>query len=72
MIPSVNQMKKKLGLGGFGIVWEGVWRKQKVAVKRMEISDDRKLFHEREENLLKFNHPNVVKMFHIESDSKFK
>lgn len=72
MVPSVYRIKNELGSGGFGSVWEGVWRRQKVAVKKMMIRDDRNLCHEREESLLKLNHPNVIKMFHIESDSDYR
>jgi hypothetical protein len=77
MIPSVNAMKKLLGKGGFTRgdhegVWEGVWRRQKVAVKKMKLNDGNNVSHEREENLLKLNHPNVNKMYHIESDSEYR
>jgi serine/threonine protein kinase len=72
MVPSVYRIKNELGSGGFGSVWEGVWRRQKVAVKKMIISDFTKLCREREESLLKLNHPNVVKMYHIESNLDYK
>ena len=63
--------EKKLGEGGFGVVFQDVWRGIPVAVKRIKLNDIES--NGREEDALdKLDHPNVVKLFHIESDSKHK
>jgi hypothetical protein len=62
---------KILGKGNYGIVYEGVWGGIKVAVKRIPI--DNTTNSEREESALKkFNHENVIKLFHVEEDLDFK
>ena len=63
--------KEILGQGAYGIVYEDIWKERKVAVKRIQ------LFHttsnEREEETLKtLEHPNVIKLFHVEKDKDFK
>ncbi len=61
---------KKLGEGGFGVVFQDVWCGIPVAVKRIKLTD---IDNGREEDALdKLDHPNVVKLFHVESDSKHK
>ncbi|XP_046638692.1 tyrosine-protein kinase Yes-like [Daphnia pulicaria] len=63
--------EKKLGEGGFGVVFQDVWRGIPVAVKRIKLGDIES--NGREEDALdKLDHPNVVKLFHVESDSVFK
>ncbi len=80
MIPSVTKTNKLLGRGGltgyhsndpFEGVWEGFWRRQKVAIKKMNLNYS-PVCNEREKNLLKLNHPNVIKMYHIETDSVYR
>jgi serine/threonine protein kinase len=62
---------KILGKGGFGIVFEGVWRGKPVAIKRIALSDITS--NEREEEALKkLDHPNVIKFTHVESDPMFR
>lgn len=62
---------KKLGEGGFGVVFQDVWRGIPVAVKRIKLDDIES--NGREEDALgKLDHPNVVKLFHVERDSKHK
>lgn len=58
-----------LGEGSYGSVFPGIYKGQKVAVKivRLIYTD------ENEEKTLKLlNHPNIVKLFHVESDFKDK
>jgi serine/threonine protein kinase len=62
---------KVLGKGAFGIVYEGVWDGNTVAVKRIPI--DHAANDEREEKALKIlNHINVNKLLHVEMDQDFK
>ncbi len=63
--------EKKLGEGGFGVVFQDVWRGIPVAVKRIKLGDIES--NGREEDALdKLDHPNVVKLFDVESDSVYK
>jgi serine/threonine-protein kinase/endoribonuclease IRE1 len=62
---------KILGQGGFGTVFEGVWRGKPVAIKRIQLSDISSNQRE-EEALQKLEHPNVIKLLHVESDSTFR
>ena len=62
---------KILGQGGYGTVFEGPWGNEKFAVKRIlleNIDNDNK----EEKALLKLDHPNVIKLYHVESDENFK
>jgi hypothetical protein len=54
---------------GFSNVFEGQWRGIPVAVKRVpnNLTNERK-----KSTLLKLNHRNVIKLFHIDSDEHFK
>ena len=62
---------KNLGKGTYGTVCEDVWRGQKVAIKRILLSDI--ISNERgEEALKKLDHLNVIKLLHVESDSTFR
>jgi serine/threonine protein kinase len=62
---------KLIGKGGFGTVFEGVWCGKPVAIKRIPLSDITS--NEREEKALKkLDHPNVIKLLHIESDPMFR
>jgi serine/threonine protein kinase len=63
--------EKILGKGGYGIVYEGTWRDIKVAVKRIQIENVENN-KGGEEALRKLDHPNVVKLYHVESDDDFK
>jgi hypothetical protein len=63
--------RKLMGTGGYGrygTVFEGQWRGIPVAVKRVENSAKKR----NESTLLNLNHPNVIKLFHIDSDEVFK
>jgi hypothetical protein len=56
--------KKVLGVGGFATVYEGVWGKTKVAVKRILVGHATTT--EQEEKALKMlHHRNVIKLFHV-------
>ena len=62
---------KILGKGKYGTVYEGVWGEKLVAIKRIPLSD--LASNEREEEALqKLDHPNVIKLLHVESDSAFR
>ena len=62
---------KILGKGAFGTVYEGVWSEELVAIKRIQLSDITS--NEREEEALKkLDHPNVIKLLHIENDPMFR
>ena len=62
---------KILGEGRYGTVFEGVWRGKPVAIKRIQLSDISSNQRE-EEALQKLEHPNVIKLLHVESDSTFR
>ncbi len=61
--------KKELGSGGYGTVYQGEWNNNQVAVKQIPLSKVESNKRE-EEALQMLNHPNVIKLFHTESDSK--
>jgi predicted Ser/Thr protein kinase len=63
----------KLGKGGYGVVFEGEWKNDKVAVKRIEKLPSAKGDEQEEEKALKkLEHPNVIKLLHVESDATFR
>jgi serine/threonine protein kinase len=60
-----------LGWGGYGTVFKGKWNNNRVAVKRIDLF--KTASYDREEAALKtFGHPNVIKLFHVESDDQFR
>ena len=63
---------KILGEGRYGIVFEGVWCKKPVAIKRIQLLHISSNQREEEEALQKLDHPNVIKLLHVESDSTFR
>ncbi|XP_046439564.1 serine/threonine-protein kinase GE16371-like isoform X2 [Daphnia pulex] len=73
--PNLKEIKvdvdKILGVGGYGKVFHGIWNNTPVAVKRIPLSKIES--NQREEEALQMlNHPNVIKLFHTESDDLFK
>jgi serine/threonine protein kinase len=63
-------IKKKLGRGGFGFVFKGKYNGQEAAVKRILLDD---VSNSREETALqKFDHENVVKLYHHRDDENFR
>ena len=62
---------KILGEGRYGIVFEGVWCDKPVAIKRIQLlhisSNQRE-----EEALQRLDHPNVIKLLHVENDPMFR
>jgi predicted Ser/Thr protein kinase len=61
---------KLIGQGCYGIVFEGTWKGKKVAVKRIQIENVENNLGE--EAMQKIDHPNVVKLYHVESTSDFR
>ena len=69
------ERQKVLGKGNFGVVFEGDWNGQRVAVKRINLMDleTRRNGEESPEEVLKnLDHLNVIKLFHVDSDMDFK
>jgi serine/threonine protein kinase len=56
--------------GTYGTVFEGEWNSKTVAVKRIEKPKYEN--NKEEEALQKLDHPNVVRLYHVESDSNFR
>jgi serine/threonine-protein kinase/endoribonuclease IRE1 len=66
-----------LGKGNAGFVFRGSFGQDQnpVAVKRVQLASMRKdeEFQKREEaTLASLNHPNVIKLLHVEEDSTFR
>ena len=67
--------QKVLGKGSFGVVFDGDWNGQRVAVKRISLTDQeisKNGEKSPEEVLENLDHPNVVKLLHVHSDEDFK
>jgi serine/threonine protein kinase len=58
-----------LGEGGFGSVFLGQFDDRQVAVKRVDLFN---VSENEEKSLQMLDHPNVIKLFHSESDENFK
>ncbi|KAK4014950.1 hypothetical protein OUZ56_027462 [Daphnia magna] len=58
-----------LGQGGFAAVFKGKFGGREVAVKRVELL---KVDKREEDAMLKLEHPNIVKLLHVEKDNDFK
>ncbi|KAK4014944.1 hypothetical protein OUZ56_027456 [Daphnia magna] len=58
-----------LGQGGFAAVFKGKFGGREVAVKRVELF---KVDKREEDAMLKLEHPNIVKLLHVEKDNDFK
>jgi hypothetical protein len=59
-----------LGTGGYGTVFKGKWNNKIVAVKRIELVKCENNIEE--EALQKLDHPNVVKLYRVESNLDHK
>jgi serine/threonine protein kinase len=59
----------RLGRGGFGSVFPGTFQGRKVAIKRVELVN---ATDNEEEALKQLDHPNIVKLFHVECTDDFK
>ena len=63
--------KVSLGQGRFGSVFPGKYKGRQVAVKRVALNQVGDTDNE-EKALQQLNHPNVIKLFHSESNDEFK
>jgi serine/threonine protein kinase len=66
----IKYEKVPLGEGGFGTVFPGTFNGRQVAVKRVALHRVNK--DNEEKTLQQLNHPNVIKLFHSESNDEFK
>ncbi len=67
------EREKLLGKGGFGVVFEGNWNGNPVAVKRINLTDVDLKDLEKEETAMKpLDHPNVIRLLHVQSDQDFR
>lgn len=62
---------KILGEGCYGQVFKGVWNGKKVAVKRIYQQFSEHNIRE-ELTLKRLNHPNVLKLLHVENDEEYR
>jgi hypothetical protein len=70
IIQQLTGKEKILGIGDYGKVFLGELHNEKVAVKRIKLSKVKR--HSRREELQRLNHPNVVKLLHIEEDPPYR
>lgn len=63
-----SKPRVQLGTGGFGSVFKGKYKGRPVAVKRVWVQNCNR---NEEEAMKQLNHPNIVKLFHCESDKDF-
>lgn len=70
-ITSIKQINSFLGNGGYSVgVYEGVWRRQRVAIKQILAINLSTI--NREEVLRKLEHPNVIPLYNILKDEYFR
>jgi serine/threonine-protein kinase/endoribonuclease IRE1 len=62
-----NQLR--LGKSAFDSVFPGTFQGRKVAIKRVELIN---ATDNEEEVLKRLDHPNIVKLFHVECNEDFK
>jgi hypothetical protein len=67
----ITNKKKPLGSGGYSHVLPGTYKDQNVAVKRIQLLDAT------EDNEVKvmqqiLDHPNIVKLLHVENNDDFR
>lgn len=64
---------ERLGRGGFGDVFKGIWQRTPVAIKKLKIqkltSKDVEGFHQEAKLMSDLRHPNIVSFFKVLSIS---
>ncbi|CAD5111642.1 unnamed protein product [Dimorphilus gyrociliatus] len=64
--PSIR-LEKLIGAGGFGKVYAGRWNGRKVAIKKLKKKTARDECITSEEYALNFSHPNIVRVFWVDT-----
>lgn len=64
----ILNLKEHLGSGGFGSVFGGLWMNEKVAVKTIKLDKLATDIRDGEMALKSLNHPNVIKLIHVENN----
>ena len=64
---------EELGGGAFGKVYRGTFNGSEVAIKKVQIEQQKPQRASREyKNMLILNHPNVLKLLHVEDKEEFR
>ena len=64
--------KNKLGEGGFGVVYRGLFDGKKVAIKVVNVRDDEQHFIRKRDFLRDFPHRNILMLMHFEEIPQVK
>ena len=63
--PSSITNKIEIGIGIFGIVYQGIWNEKKVAIKQIHSwkEDTKQIIEHELKQMMKLNHSNVVQCY---------